>query len=265
MPRSLEDFWRSGRDADIKIWKLFGVPNTYLEYTWTSIIHDHYKDDVLVGFVKTKPISKGLILVPVAFPPHDREFGGLHPIKVLDLPDWDDPVKDVLSSINLLPKQNLALVDHELIFHFDMRISASTMSTDIGHFTNDINDPTINRLWTALQIAIQDFAELYKDIEITHFTSLELDESWSSLCIHLDQIRDVSPKTDVCEECLRKGDHWVHLSVCKVCGYVGCSDLSKNKHAARHFIKTGHAIAQPLHRDDEAVWCYMHKQYLRLR
>ena len=45
-------------------------------------------------------------------------------------------------------------------------------------------------------------------------------------CTHLDQIQDVEPSADGCEECLQIGDTWVHLRKCLVCGHVGCCDSS---------------------------------------
>ncbi len=45
-------------------------------------------------------------------------------------------------------------------------------------------------------------------------------------CTHLDQIRDVEPSAEGCEECLRMGDTWVHLRECLSCGHVGCCDSS---------------------------------------
>ena len=45
-------------------------------------------------------------------------------------------------------------------------------------------------------------------------------------CSHLDQIRDVTPRTSGCEECLKSGDRWVHLRMCLICGHVGCCDSS---------------------------------------
>jgi hypothetical protein len=43
---------------------------------------------------------------------------------------------------------------------------------------------------------------------------------------HLDQIRDVEPSAQGCEECLQIGDTWVHLRECLACGHVGCCDSS---------------------------------------
>ena len=54
-------------------------------------------------------------------------------------------------------------------------------------------------------------------------------------CKHLDQIHDVKPNTNGCEECLKMGDTWVHLRLCMTCGHVGCCDSSKNKHATKHY------------------------------
>ncbi len=45
-------------------------------------------------------------------------------------------------------------------------------------------------------------------------------------CTHLDQIRDVEPSAQGCEECLQMGDTWVHLRECLTCGHVGCCDSS---------------------------------------
>ena len=45
-------------------------------------------------------------------------------------------------------------------------------------------------------------------------------------CTHLDQIRDVEPSAEGCEECLQMGDTWVHLRECLSCRHVGCCDSS---------------------------------------
>jgi hypothetical protein len=52
-------------------------------------------------------------------------------------------------------------------------------------------------------------------------------------CTHLDQINDVTPSAEGCEECLQMGDTWVHLRESLVCGHVGCCDSSKNKHVTK--------------------------------
>ncbi len=76
-------------------------------------------------------------------------------------------------------------------------------------------------------------------------------------CSHLDQINDVEPGTDGCEECLKTGDSWVHLRMCLICGHVGCCDSSKNKHASRHFNETGHPIMQSAQPDEDWRWCFV--------
>jgi hypothetical protein len=45
-------------------------------------------------------------------------------------------------------------------------------------------------------------------------------------CTHLDQIRNVWPSAQGCEDCLRIGGTWVHLRECLSCGHVGCCDSS---------------------------------------
>ncbi len=63
-------------------------------------------------------------------------------------------------------------------------------------------------------------------------------------CRHLDQVREVTPSANGCEECLKMGDTWVHLRICLICGHVGCCDDSKNKHTTKHFHATNHPIMQ---------------------
>jgi hypothetical protein len=43
-------------------------------------------------------------------------------------------------------------------------------------------------------------------------------------CTHLDQIQDVEPSAQGCEEGLQMGGTWVHLRECLVCEHVGCCD-----------------------------------------
>ncbi|HYO82925.1 MAG TPA: UBP-type zinc finger domain-containing protein, partial [Bryobacteraceae bacterium] len=54
-------------------------------------------------------------------------------------------------------------------------------------------------------------------------------------CTHLDQIQDVDPNTNGCEECLKTNGRWVHLRMCLSCGHVGCCDSSPGRHATKHF------------------------------
>jgi TerC family integral membrane protein len=81
----------------------------------------------------------------------------------------------------------------------------------------------------------------------------------SGTCTHLDQIRDLTPKTSGCEECLKKGDRWVELRMCLSCGNVGCCDSSKNRHATAHFQATGHPIMRTLQPGERWKWCYVDK------
>lgn len=76
-------------------------------------------------------------------------------------------------------------------------------------------------------------------------------------CPHLDQIRVVTPSADGCEECLRMGDTWVSLRLCRTCGHVGCCDSSKNKHATKHFHATGHPIIQSFEPGESWGYCYV--------
>ena len=76
-------------------------------------------------------------------------------------------------------------------------------------------------------------------------------------CSHLDQILTDKPNTRGCEECLKMGDRWVHLRLCRHCGHVGCCDDSKNKHATQHYRATGHAIMSSAEPGEDWGWCYV--------
>ena len=87
----------------------------------------------------------------------------------------------------------------------------------------------------------------------------------SVACTHADQIKDVTPGSQGCEECLRLGDRWVHLRMCLSCGHVGCCDNSKNKHATRHFQGTGHPVMRSIEPGEDWLWCYVDQVMLEPR
>jgi uncharacterized UBP type Zn finger protein len=76
-------------------------------------------------------------------------------------------------------------------------------------------------------------------------------------CIHLDEIRDVTPSADGCEDCLKIGSTWVHLRLCMICGHVGCCDNSPNRHASKHFAATGHPIIRSFEPGEEWGYCFV--------
>jgi len=76
-------------------------------------------------------------------------------------------------------------------------------------------------------------------------------------CTHKDQIQNVQPSANDCEECLKMGDTWVHLRECLSCGHVGCCDSSKNKHATAHFHDSGHPIVASFQPGEDWRWCYV--------
>lgn len=84
----------------------------------------------------------------------------------------------------------------------------------------------------------------------------------SAQCTHLDQIKDVEPKTpEGCEECLKMGDDWMHLRLCETCGHIGCCDSSRNKHATKHFHATDHPIIKSFEPGEEWGYCYKDKTF----
>jgi TerC family integral membrane protein len=81
-------------------------------------------------------------------------------------------------------------------------------------------------------------------------------------CAHRGAIRNVQPKSQGCEECLKQGDSWVQLRMCLSCGNVGCCDSSKNKHATAHFNVSGHPVMRSMQPGESWKWCYVDRVML---
>ncbi|MDB5105097.1 MAG: zinc finger UBP-type protein [Fibrobacteres bacterium] len=77
------------------------------------------------------------------------------------------------------------------------------------------------------------------------------------VCTHLDQVKIMDTDIQVCEECVKAGDTWVHLRLCLVCGKVGCCDDSKNRHATGHFKGTGHPLIRSIEPGETWAWCFV--------
>ena len=83
-------------------------------------------------------------------------------------------------------------------------------------------------------------------------------------CRHLDFARTNRPRSRGCEECLKLGDTWVHLRLCRTCGHVGCCDDSKNRHATKHFHATQHPIMTSIEPGENWSWCYIDELAMEL-
>jgi uncharacterized UBP type Zn finger protein len=81
-------------------------------------------------------------------------------------------------------------------------------------------------------------------------------------CSHLGQIHEVAPSAQGCEDCLKTGDSWTRLRICRTCGHVGCCDSSKNRHAREHFHDTLHPIIQSFEPGEDWSFCYVDEVYL---
>ena len=78
------------------------------------------------------------------------------------------------------------------------------------------------------------------------------------ICKHLKEAKIVKPNTPKgCEECLKIGDTWFHLRLCLTCGFVGCCDQSKNKHATKHFHKSNHPVIKSFEKGENWKYCYV--------
>jgi uncharacterized UBP type Zn finger protein len=72
----------------------------------------------------------------------------------------------------------------------------------------------------------------------------------------LNLVQPVTPSGNGCVECLKSGDTWVHLRLCRTCGHVGCCDDSINRHARKHFVGAGHPIISSFEPGEDWSWCF---------
>lgn len=79
-------------------------------------------------------------------------------------------------------------------------------------------------------------------------------------CKHFEGLKKVIPQADGCVDCLKTGDKWVHLRHCLTCGYVGCCDNSKNKHATKHFKNTKHPLIKSFEPGENWIWCFVDEE-----
>ncbi len=81
-------------------------------------------------------------------------------------------------------------------------------------------------------------------------------------CMHVDQIRAVTPRSETCEECRASGQTLVARRMCLVCGNVGCCDSTPGRHASKHFEATGHPVMASIEPGQDWKWCYVDKSYV---
>jgi len=87
------------------------------------------------------------------------------------------------------------------------------------------------------------------------------------MCNHLVKFtrprgKPVTPSGRGCQECLERGDSWVHLRLCMTCGHVGCCDDSPNRHATRHSRRTTHPVIKSFEPGEDWAWCYVDDEML---
>lgn len=81
-------------------------------------------------------------------------------------------------------------------------------------------------------------------------------------CPHLAAVTAVKhAKRRECEECVKRGDAWVHLRTCQECGVTLCCDSSPNRHASKHARKVGHPVIASAEPGERWLYCYPDKAY----
>ncbi|MDX1943040.1 MAG: UBP-type zinc finger domain-containing protein [Saprospiraceae bacterium] len=84
----------------------------------------------------------------------------------------------------------------------------------------------------------------------------------STICSHIENLQTLkSSSVHECEECVKTGSSWVHLRTCQECGITLCCDSSPNKHATKHFHRSGHPVVISAEPGERWIWCYEDKSF----
>lgn len=82
-----------------------------------------------------------------------------------------------------------------------------------------------------------------------------------TICEHISALTEIrEPQAYVCEECIKTGSSWLHLRTCQTCGTTLCCDSSPNKHATKHFHRSGHPVVISAEPGERWLWCYADEQ-----
>jgi hypothetical protein len=84
----------------------------------------------------------------------------------------------------------------------------------------------------------------------------------ASACAHIAAITEVKhARRQVCEECIKTGDSWVHLRTCQQCGTTLCCDNSPNRHATKHARAMKHPVIASAEAGERWLYCYPDEQF----
>jgi CPA1 family monovalent cation:H+ antiporter len=79
-------------------------------------------------------------------------------------------------------------------------------------------------------------------------------------CPHVAELPDTEPEpgtAEGCAECIANGTNWVHLRKCMTCGYIGCCDTGRWRHATAHHRETNHPIMRSFEPGESWRWCFV--------
>jgi hypothetical protein len=81
-------------------------------------------------------------------------------------------------------------------------------------------------------------------------------------CAHIEAIDEVKHAARrECAECVKTGDHWVHLRTCQECGVTLCCDSSPNKHASKHARAVHHPVVASAEPGERWLYCFPDDAY----
>lgn len=140
-------------------------------YVWGANTHYfHPQNNLMIGFATSKTWARGGIFIPSLIEPYEEDDlpkSSLPP--ALDLLDWQDPVAEALQCVNLLfdgvvVNRGYGVYSYSLLVHG--RDSVATFSQ-----SGVARDPSLEKLWNSLLLAVYHMTDQYNDPKIQQFVN----------------------------------------------------------------------------------------------
>lgn len=79
----------------------------------------------------------------------------------------------------------------------------------------------------------------------------------NGICSHIQTITSLKhAKEHVCQACVVKGTHWIHLRTCQTCGRTLCCDSSPEQHMSQHCRAEKHPVVISSEPGERWLYCY---------
>lgn len=139
--------------------------NHYWQPVTIALTHQYGWSDDIKDETEFLHECKGLLLIPALRPPLERDFGGINPLRAIDM-QWPIPVLTCLENMNLIPDSPLALAlgggNHDYVVHTYTHRGYACLS-----YSGTPQSKSMHEFYDALITTINQMAKIIDDDEIS--------------------------------------------------------------------------------------------------